>query len=203
MVEKLVPRLGFVPTSAAPRPRAEPLPRRAVLGGDSWRDVLRELLGGPPLRVLDIRSRDGDVALLLHAMGHYPHGVEPDADLVAAARRRAHERCAAVPFDVGDGEDLGYRSGVFDVVHACDVLATLVDPRAAAVEWFRVLRRGGRAVVAQSDAAARPSDFLRAGGFVDVETWEFVVRVDASAAPWYRRWTSMRRRYAVASGRRP
>jgi ubiquinone/menaquinone biosynthesis C-methylase UbiE len=174
----------------------------------TWSDAFREILGERPLRILDVGAGDGEAALLLHRIGHYPHGVDIDAGQVRAARSKADACCAAAPFRVGDAENLDFPAGVFDAVHARDLLARLPHPKWALAEWFRVLRPHGIVVVAESTPGVNASELLLSTGFHDVQSRELgrlaaCAAADRRGAPWYRRLTPpSRKSWTVAWGRR-
>jgi len=157
----------------------------------AWRDVYVEALGPRPHRVLVVGAGSGDAAFALWRLGHYPQGIDPSPDAVHRARARARERCAAVPFQVGDAEDLDFPAGVFHAVVALDVLGGLAHPAWALAEWFRVLKPGGIAVVGATSPTepgrVRAADFLRFTGFADVESRSACAAEARDRAPWYRR----------------
>ena len=77
--------------------------------------------GGPTLvrgkRVLDLGCGDGRLALGVAAYARAVDGLDPDAELIALARRRAREsRASGARFQVGAAQSLPYASGSFDVV---------------------------------------------------------------------------------------
>ncbi len=174
---------------------------------DTWRGVFVSLLGERPVRVLDVASGDGSAALQLAALGHYPHGVDRSPEAVRTARARAAERFASAEFRVGRADDLDFPAASFDAVHARDLLSSLPHPQWALAEWFRVLRPGGRLIVAEiaqpgrRDVAAAQ---LRVSGFGDVAVREIRCsrHDDRRAGPWYRCLAASRRRWIVTSGKR-
>ncbi|HKW78058.1 MAG TPA: class I SAM-dependent methyltransferase, partial [Candidatus Limnocylindria bacterium] len=67
-------------------------------------------------RVLDLGCGDGRLALGVAPYAASVDGLDPDADLIDAARERARELGLAARFQVGAGQRLPYPSGGFDVV---------------------------------------------------------------------------------------
>jgi len=159
----------------------------------SWRDVFAEALGPRPHRVLDVGCGLRDAAFMLWDLGHYPQGVDASIEQVHRARTRARFKCAAVPFSVGDAEDLEFPAAVFDAVVARDVLGALPHPAWALAEWFRVLKPGGLAIIGESSTPAgrrtSAADYLRFTGFVDVECRQSSAFASEAPGvqPWYRK----------------
>lgn len=68
-------------------------------------------------RVLDLGCGDGRFALGVAALASSVHGLDPDPESIAAARRNARAaRVSGVRFDVGAGQDLPYPDAAFEVV---------------------------------------------------------------------------------------
>ncbi|MGR0317823.1 methyltransferase domain-containing protein [Agromyces sp. ZXT2-3] len=104
------------------------------------------------LRVLDIGSGPGSITIDLarRVRPGLVVGVDASADVVARARGlAASEGVTNVEFRTGDAYRLDFPDGVFDVVHAHQVLQHLARPVDALREFRRVLRPGG--VVAARD----------------------------------------------------
>jgi ubiquinone/menaquinone biosynthesis C-methylase UbiE len=126
---------------------------RIAFGGRrraTYRKIV-ELSGAKPGdRVLDVGSSAGYLARMLAAtVGKSGHvtGVDPSEAAISYARRRAAPNCE---FIVGTAQDLGFEDGSFDVVTSTLALHHVpARQRAAAFgEMFRVLRPGGRLLVA-------------------------------------------------------
>lgn len=101
----------------------------------------------PGQRVLDVASGPGATARLLAA----EYGVRVDGvDLAAPIVQEARERAAAagfaqrVSFHLGDAEHLPMPGGSVDAVISECAFCTFTDKPAAAAEFARVLRPGGR-----------------------------------------------------------
>lgn len=99
-------------------------------------------------------------------LAHYPTdvtltGIELSAAMLEIARRRARALDRAVDLRIGDAEALDLPEAAFDTVTCTFSLCAIPDHRAAINEMIRVLRPGGRLLLA--DHVASSSAPLRAG----------------------------------------
>jgi SAM-dependent methyltransferase len=106
------------------------------------------LTGAGALDALDAGCGTGFLSFELAARGHRVTGVDFAPAMLAEARRKAAERAVPVRFEQADAEQLPFPSASFDLAISRHVLWTLPHPEAAIDEWIRVLRPGGRLVVA-------------------------------------------------------
>ena len=101
-------------------------------------------------RVLDVGSGNGvlarDMLEITGASGHVC-GVDSSRAMIALARRI----CPDGRFIEGDAIDLPVEDLSFDVVTASQLLCFIPDVDKALSEMFRVLKRGGRLVILDSD----------------------------------------------------
>ncbi len=102
----------------------------------------------PGDRVLDVATGSGNVAIPAAEKGAQVTGLDITPELLEVARGRATEAGVEVEFVEGDAEDLPYADDSFDKV--ISVFGAMFAPRhdVAAGEIARVLRPGGRFVVA-------------------------------------------------------
>lgn len=114
----------------------------------AWKAVLEEAVGfGQVLKVLDVGTGTGFVALLLAEMGHQCWGVDISEEMLNIAKAKAKSLNLSVKFLWGDAESLPFADGEFDVVVNRHLLWTLPQPERALQEWLRVLRPEGRMVI--------------------------------------------------------
>ena len=117
-------------------------------GGLALTGRLGELLElRPGQRVLDVASGTGESAIFLaKRFGCEVCGVDFGADQVAKASERAAaaEVAHLVRFEQGDAEQLPFPSNAFDAAICECAFCTFPDKRAAAREFARVLKPGGR-----------------------------------------------------------
>jgi ubiquinone/menaquinone biosynthesis C-methylase UbiE len=116
-------------------------------------EVLALLAARPGERVLDIGSGPGFlVAALADAVGAggAVRGLDRSAPMNAVARDVIGARSWA-GIDDGDAVELPYPDGAFDAVVSTQVYEYVADIPRALAELRRVLRRGGRALVLDTD----------------------------------------------------
>nr|CAD6419699.1 class I SAM-dependent methyltransferase [Rhizobium sp. Q54] len=80
-------------------------------------------------------------------------GVDPDAKILALARRRADDLQRHVRLLEGTAEDLPIETSSVDTVVASYLLCTVVDPERALSEMRRVLRPEGRLIFLEHGAS--------------------------------------------------
>ena len=113
-----------------------------------WRQGLTKLLGPDEnLKILDIGTGTGFLALLLAEMGYSVTGADWAASKIQQATEKATSSNIPVQFQVQDAEKLSLESNAFDAVVSRHVLWTLSDPYVAAREWVRVTKLGGKVIV--------------------------------------------------------
>jgi ubiquinone/menaquinone biosynthesis C-methylase UbiE len=116
-------------------------------------EVLALLAAQPGERVLDVGSGPGFlVASLADAVGAggAVHGLDPSAPMNAVARELIETRPWA-SIDDGDAVELPYPDGAFDAAVSTQVYGYVADIPAALAELRRVMRRGGRFLVLDTD----------------------------------------------------
>jgi SAM-dependent methyltransferase len=107
-------------------------------------DMLGHLAGR---HVLDVGCGDGALAAALLPGGAVVTGIDLDAAMLAAARRRWEG--ASLHLVQGRAEALPFAEGTFDRVLAVTLLCFVGEAERAVAEMARVLRPGGRLVVGE------------------------------------------------------
>lgn len=123
-----------------------------VLFGDTRRWVCAKARG----RVLEVAIGTG------LNLAHYPAevdltGIELSTAMLALARQRAAERGPTVDLRVGDAEALEFGDASFDTVVCTFSLCAIPDHRRAVAEMVRVLRPGGRLLLADHVTSTNPA----------------------------------------------
>ncbi|WP_083972657.1 class I SAM-dependent methyltransferase [Actinoplanes awajinensis] len=170
-------------------------------------------IGAAGQKILDLGTGTGSLARLLAARGATVTGLDPAPSLLAEAARLDREAGVAVTYTVGTAERTGLPDAAFDVITAGQCWHWFRAGEAAA-EARRLLRPGGRIVIAHFDwlplpggVVARTEELIRAhnpawamgggtglyprwltdlrvAGFGGVETFSFDVDVPYSRVDW-------------------
>jgi ubiquinone/menaquinone biosynthesis C-methylase UbiE len=124
-------------------------PLTKLLGVDTARRTLLDQAGlQSQYRVLDVGCGTGSLAVLIKQL--YPSvdiiGVDPDANALARAERKAKRAAVSVRFDQGFADALGYPDATFDRVFSSMMFRHLEEGEKTITlrEIRRVLRPGGR-----------------------------------------------------------
>jgi ubiquinone/menaquinone biosynthesis C-methylase UbiE len=121
--------------------------------------------------VLDVGCGDGVLLQAMVANGAIVTGVDPDPDMLAAARARvagAHPQATLLE---ARAQQLPFPDASFDVVCAVTVLCFIADPAAALQEMVRVLRPGGRLVLGELGRWNLWATIRRIEGWAGSATW--------------------------------
>lgn len=107
----------------------------------------------PGESVLDVACGTGNLTLTAKTYagpGGRVHGIDASPEMIAVARKKAEQSGNAVVFDVGLAEKLAFPDAAFDVVISRLAMHHLPDDlkRAAFAEMLRVLKPGGRVLIA-------------------------------------------------------
>jgi ubiquinone/menaquinone biosynthesis C-methylase UbiE/DNA-binding transcriptional ArsR family regulator len=124
---------------------------RRVFGDDLLRARATAALVQPGLRVADIGTGTGVLALELAALGLDVIGIDRSEAMLEAARRKwdaiESEEIGSVEFRPGNAHDLPLESASVDAAFAHMVLHSLEEPDRAIQEMARVVRPGGRVIL--------------------------------------------------------
>jgi deazaflavin-dependent oxidoreductase (nitroreductase family) len=120
--------------------------------------------------VLDVACGCGTFLRTRCAGAHRIAGLDHSVSLIDIARRENQERLVAgtAEFAVGDVTSLPWEEGTFSVVTSNDVGCYEEKAQAAIAEMYRVLRSGGRAVLADDR-----HEQMEAAGFAEVKVEPF------------------------------
>lgn len=117
-----------------------------------WKKIFESSLSsGEHLKVLDVGTGAGFLALLFAEMGHEVTGVDLSTGMLEKAKHNAESMGLEVDFFYGDAENLPFEDNSFDLVVNKFLLWTLPQPSYAVWEWKRVLKPGGRVFAIDGD----------------------------------------------------
>ena len=111
--------------------------------------------------ILDIGTGTGALALEFAERGNHVVALDPSPELLAQARARAEDRGLAVDFAVASAEETGQPDHAFDLVTAATCWHWF-DRSRAAEECARILKPGGRLLIAAMDWHVMPGNVLEA-----------------------------------------
>jgi ubiquinone/menaquinone biosynthesis C-methylase UbiE/DNA-binding HxlR family transcriptional regulator len=124
---------------------------RSVLGDDLLRARATVELVRPGLRVADIGTGTGILALELATLGLDVVGIDRSEAMLETARQKwdavATDASGRVEFRVGDAHELPLESASVDAAFAHMVLHSLEEPDRAIREMARVVRPGGQIIL--------------------------------------------------------
>ncbi|MEV6791792.1 methyltransferase domain-containing protein [Streptomyces sp. NPDC051320] len=173
----------------------------------------RSGIGVPGQRVLDLGTGTGSLARLFARVGAETVGVDPAGPLLEQARELDRAAGVRTEYHEATAEKTGLPAASFDVVSAGQCWHWFDAPRAAA-EVTRLLRPGGRVVIAHFDWLPLPGNVVEAtesliasfnpawtlgdgtglhprwltdlatAGFSDIETFSFDLEVPYTPEAW-------------------
>jgi ubiquinone/menaquinone biosynthesis C-methylase UbiE len=107
--------------------------------------VITQLLGAEQkLKILDMGTGTGFLALLLAEMGHDVIGADWAESKLDKAKEKMKRTGSVVNFVVEDAENLSFEAEQFDAVVSRHLIWTLANPASAFKEWARVTKSGGK-----------------------------------------------------------
>jgi SAM-dependent methyltransferase len=116
----------------------------------------------PGERLLDVACGTGNAALLAAGRGAMVTGLDGSARLLEVAASRAQEAGVRAEWVHGDLEALPFADGAFDVAVSVFGVIFARDPAQAAAELERVVRPGGRVLLATWVARGPLMEIMRA-----------------------------------------
>lgn len=118
----------------------------------AWKNMLTLILEEKEdLKVLDVGTGPGQLALMFAEMGHNVTGVDLSPNMLKKAKENALKQSLDITFIQGDAENLQLPDLQFDVVSSKFLLWTLPDPQKALSEWKKVLKKDGIIIAIDGD----------------------------------------------------
>lgn len=118
---------------------------------EQWLLALKQITGDNPLKILDVGTGTGFLALLLAELGHTVKGIDISEGMMAEARKKAQQKGLPIQICYGDAENLDEPDNTYDLVINRHILWTMQHPEKAVREWVRVLKPGGKLVIIDGD----------------------------------------------------
>lgn len=126
-----------------------------------WKDVLAREIGRYKVKVLDVGTGPGTLALILAELGYDVIGLDASEEMLKCGRENAIRFDLNVNFVQGDAEKLQFDDESFDVVASRALLWTLPQPEKALREWKRVLKPMGKIVIIDGSWHSNRKRYLR------------------------------------------
>lgn len=124
-----------------------------------WQEALIQLLGtAQKLKVLDMGTGTGFLALLLAEMGHDVTGADWSGNKLEKAKEKTKSSSTSIKFVREDAENLSFEAERFDAVVSRHLIWTLSNPASAFREWARVTKPGGRVLTDVPDKHHHPGN---------------------------------------------
>lgn len=118
----------------------------------AWHALFERHIGkGDGRRALDLASGTAVISHLMHDLEFAVTGLDWSETMLEKARAKSKQRGSNIQFLLGDAENTLEPDNSYDVIVTRHLVWTLVDPAAAFVEWFRVLKPGGKLLVVDGD----------------------------------------------------
>lgn len=110
-----------------------------------WKGILKDTIRtDESLKILDVGTGTGFLALLFAEMGHSVTGMDISRGMLEKAQHNAGKLKLTVDFMHCDAENLPFEDETFDIVINRHLLWTLPSPAIAIDEWSRAVKSGGK-----------------------------------------------------------
>lgn len=116
---------------------------------EGWKGFLKEILSDDrKLRILDIGTGTGFMAITLAELGHDVSAIDVSPNMLEITRKRAAHRGLKIDFKLGDAMNLAdFPPETFDVIINRYLTWALPDLNRAYEEWLRVISEEGRVII--------------------------------------------------------
>jgi ubiquinone/menaquinone biosynthesis C-methylase UbiE len=112
--------------------------------GRAWQEyMLAQLPLRKGLRILDVGTGPGFLAILMALAGHQVTALDSASEMLAEARQNAEAQGVSIREITGNAQSLPFPDASFDGIVTRNLTWTLPDVAAAYRDWYRVLAPGG------------------------------------------------------------
>jgi ubiquinone/menaquinone biosynthesis C-methylase UbiE len=126
---------------------------------DAWKKLISENAGqSGNIKALDIGTGPGFFALLMAELGYNVTAVDSSENMLLEARQNAENAGLSIKFVKGDVHKLPFSDNSFDLIVCRNLVWTLINPRDAYKEWYRVLSKNGKLIIFDANWYLRLSD---------------------------------------------
>lgn len=128
----------------------------------AWLHILSNALNQEQgLKVLDVGTGTGALALMLSEMGHKAIGIDISERMLKRANEKAQTSKLRVEFKVGDAEDPPFEHESFDAIVSRHLLWTLPNPEKAVKVWKSLLKPGGIVIIIDGNFSRNDSTAIQ------------------------------------------
>ncbi|MBF0377480.1 MAG: class I SAM-dependent methyltransferase [Desulfamplus sp.] len=114
----------------------------------AWLEILSGALDyKKDLKILDVGTGTGALALLFAEMNHKVTGIDLSENMLNKAREKASKGKLKAEFKVGDAETPPFEEESFDAIACRHLLWTIPNPDKAVNSWKNILKPGGRLII--------------------------------------------------------
>jgi ubiquinone/menaquinone biosynthesis C-methylase UbiE len=112
-----------------------------------WRKTLYELIKEPPVKILDVGTGTGFLAMNLVSLGYDVTGIDFSEGMMEQAREKMKKKNLSWNLVKGDAENPDFSSDTFDCIICRYLLWTLPNPEVALRNWYKILKPGGKMII--------------------------------------------------------
>lgn len=118
----------------------------------AWERIFNMVTGNrTDLRILDIGTGTGFLAVELARRGHHVTGIDLSPEMLGIAQSKAADEGLSLDFEPGDAEQPAFPARSFDLVISRHLFWAMTDQAATLSAWHRILRADGCLAILDGD----------------------------------------------------